>query len=153
MLSRDSCLEPDTRNSFGMSGNVFVACQHGVNRQQFSLKIRQVLLRHNASPFLRRQGGLPPERMNWSGTLIILQDLHRDFARKFSTWNPPSHAEEAHPQNCIVDQPRNQVSEMPFDKFSNLSIYQCRKERVRGRGMFLFTRSHGSSLLWNCEVA
>ena len=23
MLSRDSCLQPDTRNSFGISGNVF----------------------------------------------------------------------------------------------------------------------------------
>ena len=38
-------------------------------------------------------------------------------ARQFSTWNPPSHAEWAYPQNCMVEQPRNQVSEMHFDNF------------------------------------
>ena len=45
--------------------------------------------------------------------------LHREFAKQFSIWNPPSHAAGAHPHNCMVEQPRNQVSEMHFDKFSN----------------------------------
>ena len=49
------------------------------------------------------------------------------YARKFSTWNPSSHAEVAHPQNCMVEQPRNQVSEMHFDKFLNPSTFQCWK--------------------------
>ena len=38
------------------------------------------------------------------------------FASMFSTWNPPSHAEGAYPQNCMFEQPRNQVSEMHFDR-------------------------------------
>ena len=42
------------------------------------------------------------------------------FARKFSTWNPSFHAEEAYPQNCMVQQPRNQVSDMHFDKYPKL---------------------------------
>ena len=33
------------------------------------------------------------------------------FARKFSTWNPPSHAEGAYSSNCMVEQPRNEVLE------------------------------------------
>ena len=32
------------------------------------------------------------------------------IARKFSTWNPLSHAEGASPQKCMVEQPRNQAS-------------------------------------------
>ena len=38
------------------------------------------------------------------------------FARKFSTWNPPAHAEGAYPQNCMVEQPKNQISEVHFRK-------------------------------------
>ena len=49
------------------------------------------------------------------------------FANKFSTWNLPSHAEGAYPQNCMVEQPRNQVSKMHFDKFLNTFAFQCGK--------------------------
>ena len=45
------------------------------------------------------------------------------FAWKFSTWNPLSHAGGAYPQNCMVELPRNQVSEMHFDTFSNPSTF------------------------------
>ena len=44
---------------------------------------------------------------------------------KFSTWNPPSHAEGTYPQNCMFEQPRNQVLEMHFDKFPDPSTFQC----------------------------
>ena len=36
------------------------------------------------------------------------------LARKFSIWNPPSHADGAYFQNCLVEQSRNQVWEMHF---------------------------------------
>ena len=49
------------------------------------------------------------------------------FAWKFSTWNPLSHAEGAYPHNCMLEQPRNQVSEMHVDKFRNPSTFQFRK--------------------------
>ena len=45
----------------------------------------------------------------------------------FQLWNPPSHAEGARPQNCMVEQPKNQVSETHFDKHPDLSTFQCWK--------------------------
>ena len=39
------------------------------------------------------------------------------FARKFSTSNLPSQVEGAYPQNCMVEFPGSQVSELHFDKF------------------------------------
>ena len=51
--------------------------------------------------------------MNWKEILNTSQYLHR-FARIFSTWNPPSRAEGASPQNCKVEEPRNQISEHEF---------------------------------------
>ena len=47
------------------------------------------------------------------------------FARKLSTWNPPSHVEGTYPQSCMVELPRNQVSEMHFDKLPDPSTLQC----------------------------
>ena len=49
------------------------------------------------------------------------------FVRKLSAWNLPSHTQGAYSQNCMVDQPRNQVSEMHFDKFPDPSTFQCWK--------------------------
>ena len=37
------------------------------------------------------------------------------FARKFSTWNPLPHAEGTYPQNCMIEIPRNQISELHVD--------------------------------------
>ena len=62
----------------------------------------------------------PPKSCEFiSGRKVLTQR----FAGKFSTWNPPSHAEGAHP----LEQPRNQVSEMHFDKLHNPSTIQCWK--------------------------
>ena len=49
------------------------------------------------------------------------------LARKWSTWNPPSHAEGVYPQNCMVELPRDQVPEMHFDKFPDPYTFQCWK--------------------------
>ena len=43
-----------------------------------------------------------------------LADSTPRFARTFSTWNPHSQAEGAYPKNCMVELPRNQVSELHF---------------------------------------
>ena len=55
------------------------------------------------------------------------------FARKFSTWNLPSHAGGACPQNCMVEQPRSQVSEMNFVEFLNPSTFQSWKTSFKPR--------------------
>ena len=69
MTCRDSCLHPDTRNSFDTSGNVLKTYLLRVNLQQLSVQIREV--QHNASPCLWTQGDLPIEQMNWREILII----------------------------------------------------------------------------------
>ena len=38
------------------------------------------------------------------------------FARTFSTWTPPPQAEGTVPQNCMIELPRKQVSELHVDK-------------------------------------
>ena len=119
-LSRDSCLEPDTRNSFGISGNVLddppapsepPAAFFDISRNSASAQCEPVSLitgrlldRGNELERNTRNFAIPTPR----------------FARKISTWNPPSRA-QASPQNCMVEQLRNQVSEMHFDKFLHLS--------------------------------
>ena len=52
-------------------------------------------------------------------------------ARKLSTWNPPCHVEGAYPQNYMVEQLRNQVSEMHFEKYSDPSTFQCWKTNFK----------------------
>ena len=124
MISRDSSLQPDTRNSFGMSGNDFEdllepseppAAFFG-NSRSFTLA--------QCEPVSVNTGGLA-DRAN-ERTLIILQFQLRD-SRKFSTWHPPSRAEGAYPQKCMVELPRNHFSEMHFDKFPDPSTFQCWK--------------------------
>ena len=44
-----------------------------------------------------------------------------------STWKPPAHAEGAFPQNC----PRNQVSEMHFDKFPHPSTFSVLEDKLQ----------------------
>ena len=69
--------------------------------------------------------------MNRRAILNILQYVHRDFARKFTTLNLPSHAEGAQPQNCTAEQPRNQVPETDFDKFPDPFSFQCWKTSLK----------------------
>ena len=49
------------------------------------------------------------------------------FAKKFSTWNPLYRTGEAYPQNCLMENPRNQISDLHFDKFPYSSDFQCWK--------------------------
>ena len=52
------------------------------------------------------------------------------FARNFSTWNSPSQA-EGYPQNCMVELPRNQVSELHFDEIPDPPAFQCWKTKFK----------------------
>ena len=71
MLGRDHCLPHDTPNSLGISGNVF-----------------ESLLAPNESlaTFFANSGSLAVARRGEWGEL----ERHtQNFARTFSTWNPP----------------------------------------------------------------
>ena len=47
------------------------------------------------------------------------------LTRKLSTWNPPSHSEGTYLQNCMIELPRNKLSELHFDQFPDTSCSQC----------------------------
>ena len=53
------------------------------------------------------------------------------FDRKFSTWNLPSHVGGTYPQNCMVENPRNQISDLHFDKSPGTSDFQCWKTNFK----------------------
>ena len=50
LICRDSCLQSDTRNSFGSSGMVFEDDQLQLNHQQRSLEIREIWHQHPSNP-------------------------------------------------------------------------------------------------------
>ena len=117
MVSRDSCLQPDTRNSCDMRGNFFE--NPSVSNEPTASCPGNVYARSLAAT-KHRNTGTPIAKMDeLERNTQHVAILTPRFARKFSTRNPCSHVEGAYPQNCMVEQPRNQVSEMHFDKFPN----------------------------------
>ena len=69
------------------------------------------------------------------------------FARQFSTWNSPSLAAGAYPQNCMVDQRRNQVSEMHFEKLPACTTFPVLGNELQNRSMFLFMLHFGKQCI------
>ena len=67
---------------------------------------------------------MPRERMNFATPTPT-------FARKSSTWSPPSQVEGAYPKNCMVELPRTQVSEVHFDEFPDPPTFQCWKTKFK----------------------
>ena len=53
------------------------------------------------------------------------------FAKKVSTWNPLFQAEGIFLQNCVMEIPRNQISELHFGKFPDTSGLQCWKNNFK----------------------
>ena len=118
MLSRDSCQQRDTRNLCGTSGNVFEDLLAPNEPTAACFGNARSLTASHCEPVSVNTRRLAAQEEVFSRNT-------QNFARKFSTWNPTSHAEEACPQNCMVQQPRNQVSEMHFDKILIPSTFQC----------------------------
>ena len=95
VLSRDACLQPDTRNLCGTSGNVFenplapneptASCLGNVCARSFSATHCEL-----ASPNTRRSVANMAELERHTQNFAKLAPR---FVRKFFTWNPPSHAE------------------------------------------------------------
>ena len=46
------------------------------------------------------------------------------FARNVATWNRLYRTGGTHSQNCMMEHPRNQISELHFDKFPDASAFQ-----------------------------
>ena len=130
LISRDSGLQLDTRNSFGISGNVFEdLLAPSEPPAAFFVNWTSSASAH-CEPVSLNTGRLADrakelERNNQNSAIPTPR-----FARKFSPWNPPSHAQGSCPQNCMDEQPRNQVSEMHFDNFLNPATFQMLEKRV-----------------------
>ena len=149
MLSRDSCLQLDTRILYRTSGNVFedppapTAAYFGNARSLTATHCELVSLNTG-----RSATKVDELERNTQNSAIPTSKFARFFV---STWNPPSYAEGAYPQNCMAEQPRNQASEMHFDKFPNPSTFQCWKTSFKTE-VCSCSNSTTEAMLWINEV-
>ena len=114
--SRDSFPQFGTQNSFGTPGNVFenplarneptAYCSRYVYASSLTATHCELVSLYTGRSIAKKK---ELERHVQNFALPTPR-----YARKFSTWNPPSHAERADRQNCMVEQPRNQVSDVHF---------------------------------------
>ena len=97
LISRDSCLQPDTRNSFRTSGHVFEDLPAPGELPPALFGNSRFVASASCGPVSVITGRLA-ERANALGI-----DPHNfaiptpRFAGMFSTWNPPSQVEGAYP--------------------------------------------------------
>ena len=68
------------------------------------------------------------------------------FARKFSTWNPPSLTEGIYPQNCMIELLRSQISSLHFDKFPDTGLSVLEYE-FQNRAVLLFRLSYSRNVV------
>ena len=151
MLSRGSSLQPGTRNVYGTSGNVFEdllapgepAAFSGNSTSMASAPCEPVSLT-TGRPAAREE---ELERNAQNSAIPTPR-----FDGKFSTLTPPSHAEGAYPQNCSVEQPRNQVSDMRFDRFPHLFYTSVFENELQDGGLLLLSLPFGSYAVGIQEV-
>ena len=80
---------------------------HGTQLVHRETQCMQVVSQqHIANLCLQTQEDLLRKLMIWKENTQNLAIPTPRFSGKFSTWNPPSHAEEAYPKNYMVEQPR-----------------------------------------------
>ena len=127
MIRRDSCLPPDTRNSFCTPQN---AIESLLAREKSSLALFENsknlassscgMRRSDRGKVMQQGQGV---RRALQGSTIQLLDL----PEKHSTWNPCNRTGGTSSQNCMMENPRNQISELHVDKFPESANFQCRK--------------------------
>ena len=103
LKNRDSCLQPDTRNSLGASGHVFESLPvRGEPSSAFFVNSKHLAssscrLKSIDTGKIAEQGkGLRKEPQNHTTPTPR-------FARKFSTWNPLYRTGGTYPQNSMKD--------------------------------------------------
>ena len=101
LLSRDSCLQLEKRNSCGMSGNVSENLPAPNEPSAPFFGNSRSLASAQCEPVSLNTGGVADPAEKERNTQHFAIPTPR-FAREFSTWKPPSHAEGAYPQNSMV---------------------------------------------------
>ena len=138
MLCRESCLQPDTRNSFGFWRNVFwrSTCIEWT-ASSYHWKFNKSC-RHVAGPCLWSQENVPADRMTWSETLGILQVsfplgilplMQKELILRIAWLN----SRGIKSQNCVS---MNSLI---------LRLFQMLENESQDRGMFLFNFSQATT--------
>ena len=74
---------------------------------------------------------------------VLEKDLENPaMPTKFSTWKPPSHAEGTYPQNCMIEVPRNQISELLSINSLILRTSSVLGDEFQDRSVLLFRLSY-----------
>lgn len=132
LISRDSCLQSATRNSLGTTGHVF--------EDLLALDEPSSALFGNSKNLASAScGSVPFGCTKNCGASSCLGREHQNraiptplfFARKFSTSNLLSHAEGTYHQSCMIELPRNHISELHVDKFPDTSGFHCWKTNFK----------------------
>ena len=115
MISRESCLKSDTRNSLGTSGHVFEGLPARGETSSALLENFQGIVASSSSRLNPIDVGKIAEQRK------VLRKEPPDptiptprFARKVATWNPLYRAGRTYFQNCLMQNPRNQILELHF---------------------------------------
>ena len=127
LISRDSCLQSDTRKSLGSARHVFEGLpargepssalfENSKNLASSSFGLRPL----DTGNIAEREEGVRKELHNRSTPTPR-------FASTFTTWNLLHRTGGTYSQNEMEEKPRNQISELHFVEFPDSSDFQCWK--------------------------
>ena len=69
------------------------------------------------------------------------------IARKLLTWNPLYRSRGTYSQNCTIENPRNQISDLHFDEFPDSSDFKCWKTNFKTE-VSSYSRCPTFAMLW-----
>ena len=116
MLSRDSGLPLDTRNSMGTSGNIFgnLPAQERMSQLLPSDPKNLASSYCEGVPGIAVRQGEGLRREPQSSTKPTPR-----FTTNHDTWNPMHRTGRTYSQNCLMEVPRYAISELHFGKFAD----------------------------------
>ena len=151
-ISCDSRLQPDTRNSMDTSGYVF----EGLLVRDAFTTCREftdfgiVFLRIEANWYTQNRG---TKRRSERRTAAFNNTANSSLCQDFATWNSSNCTGGTCSQSCMMENPRNQISELHFGKCpDSRSLFRlfCNRNVVdqRRRGGQISGRSFGVLVKW-----
>ena len=130
-ISCDSRLQPDTRNSMGTSGVVFAGLR-GRGEASSELFVNSQNLASSSCGLKRIGAGKIAEQRG--GVREEPQDSTVQLTPRFATTLRPGTLKSSwrnlFSQNSLMENPRNQISELHFGDFSDSADFQCWKVKT-----------------------
>ena len=112
LVSRDSCLQPDTRNLLGTSGYVFEGLPARGEPSSALLENSK-----NLAPFSCRFWPLDTGKIAEHRGVRDEPQGSTIPTPRFATLNPFFRTGGTYSKNCMLENPRNQISELHFGTF------------------------------------